>query len=152
MAGRKPKPTQLKVIQGTARSDRQVKNEPKPTGDLKDYPDHFSPEHIEIWEYAIENAPKGLLKMLDRAQLEIWVNAYVLYRDAINKVNLTGQVVKAPSGYAMPSPYLTNANKLALTMMKAASEMGFTPASRTRISLIDSDDDSCPFEVLKAQG
>jgi len=35
----------------------------------------------------------------------------------------------------MQSPYLAIANKQAQIMTKAATEMGFTPASRSRVSL-----------------
>lgn len=44
--------------------------------------------------------------------------------------------MKAPNtGVPMQSPYLAIANKQAQIMTKAAVEMGFTPASRSRISV-----------------
>jgi phage terminase small subunit len=43
-------------------------------------------------------------------------------------------MVKSPSGYPIQSPYVSIANRQAEIMMRIASEFGFTPASRSRIS------------------
>ena len=46
-----------------------------------------------------------------------------------------GAMVKSPTGYPIQSPYLAIANRQAELMMRIASEFGFTPASRSRISV-----------------
>jgi P27 family predicted phage terminase small subunit len=46
-----------------------------------------------------------------------------------------GTMVKSPSGYPIQSPYVAIANRQAEIMMRIASEFGFTPASRSRISM-----------------
>jgi hypothetical protein len=43
-------------------------------------------------------------------------------------------MVKSPTGYPIQSPYLAIANRQADLMVRVASEFGFTPASRSRIS------------------
>lgn len=43
-------------------------------------------------------------------------------------------MIKAPSGFPVQSPYLSIANRQTEFMMRIASEFGFTPASRSRIS------------------
>jgi len=48
-----------------------------------------------------------------------------------------GTMIKSPSGYPVQSPYLAIANRQAEIMMRIASEFGFTPASRSRISVPD---------------
>jgi P27 family predicted phage terminase small subunit len=148
MAGRKPKPTALKLIQGTLRKDRANMREPKPSGDLLEPPTYFSTEQSEVWNYAIANAPKGLLKRLDISILEIWVTAYVTYRESALKVKQLGQVIKSPSGYPIVNPYLSNMNKQAGIMMKASAEMGFTPTSRSKIVLAEEAIDDDPWAVL----
>jgi hypothetical protein len=45
-----------------------------------------------------------------------------------------GTMVRSPTGYPIQSPYLAMANRQAELMMRIASEFGFTPASRSRIS------------------
>jgi P27 family predicted phage terminase small subunit len=148
MAGRKPKPTQLKIVQGTYRKDRANVRELKPNGDLTLPPSYFTDEQKEVWSYAIQNAPKGLLKNLDISVLEIWVTSYVNYREASQKVKTLGQVIKSPSGYPIVNPYLGNMNKQATIMLKAASEMGFTPASRSKIVMAEEAIEADPWAVL----
>ena len=133
MAGRKPKPTSLKVVEGTFRKDRANPHEPKPSGDLSEAPEHFTQEQKAVWDYAIANSPLGLLKKLDLSVLEAWVTACVFHREASKKVSTAGQVIKTPAGYPVMNPYMANMNKQAQIMLKAAAEMGFTPASRSRI-------------------
>jgi P27 family predicted phage terminase small subunit len=145
MAGRNPKPTALKLIQGTMRSDRANPAEPKPTGDLIDAPKSLSDSEKLIWDYAIQHAPKGLLKLLDLSTLEVWVTAYAFHREAKEKVKLLGQVIKTPSGYPVVNPYLSNVNKQAQIMLKSAAEMGFTPASRSRIVMAEAIVGENPF-------
>lgn len=152
MAGRKPKPTQLKVLQGTFRKDRGNQREPKPSGDLFDAPKHFNDAQREVWEYAIEHAPRGLLKKLDLSVLEVWVVACVFHREAALKVATTGQVIKTPAGYPVMNPYMANMNKQAQVMLKAASEMGFTPASRSRIVVAEELVGDDPWAKLASEG
>lgn len=152
MAGRKPKPTHLKVVQGNAGKRPLNKREPKPSGDLAEAPEHFSAEQREVWAYAIAHAPKGLLKRLDLSVLEVWVKSFVLYRQAAAEVATNGQVILTPTGYPVVSPWLANMNKQAALMMKAAAEMGFTPASRSRIVLAEEEVGSDPWAMLAAEG
>lgn len=68
--------------------------------------------------------------------LEVWACAADLYRQAQAGLIKTGLLVKAPNtGVPMQSPYLAIANKQAQIMTKAAVEMGFTPASRSRVTM-----------------
>jgi P27 family predicted phage terminase small subunit len=152
MAGRKPKPTHLKIVQGTFRKDRANPREPKPIGELTTAPAHFNDEQREVWDYAIANAPKGLLKKIDLSVLEVWVTACVLHREAAKKVAKTGQVVESPSGYPITNPYMSVMNKQAQIMLKAAAEMGFTPASRSRIVVAEEQIGDDPWAKLASDG
>lgn len=148
MAGRKKKPVELKMIEGTYRKDRDNPLAPKVTGDLVSPPTYFSKAQSDVWKYAIENAPKGLLKKLDISILEIWVTAYVTYRESYAMVQEMGQVINSPSGYPLVNPYLSNMNKQATIMMKAASELGFTPTSRSKVSVEQDNTEQDPWAVI----
>ena len=52
----------------------------------------------------------------------------------MEQIQKYGTMVKSPTGYPIQSPYLAIANRQAELMMRIASEFGFTPASRSRIS------------------
>jgi P27 family predicted phage terminase small subunit len=60
--------------------------------------------------------------------------AYSLWVEATEAIQKYGAMVKSPSGYPIQSPYVSIANRQTEIMMRIASEFGFTPASRSRIS------------------
>ena len=150
MRGRKPKPTDMKVLQGTFRKDRSDEREPKPAGRLRDAPDHLTAEQKEIWNDAIQNAPSGLLKPLDWSVFEVWVVASHTHRVAAEKVQTMGQIVKSPSGYPIVNPFLSSMNKQAAIMIKAASELGFSPTARSRIVIAEEVIQDDPWAKLAA--
>jgi P27 family predicted phage terminase small subunit len=142
MRGRKPVPTTLRELHGNPRKVSMPKFEPKPSGDLSDPPDWLSDGQLENWAYALTHAPAGLLKRIDRGALVAWVVAEDLHRQAAiaqSKVGLLVRVkTKATAGKDDPgvptaSPYINIINQQAKIMLKAASELGFTPVSRPRI-------------------
>jgi len=145
MRGRKPKPTHLRLIEGNRGRRPPPLNEPKPRGNLQTPPGWFTDQQREVWRYAIESAPPGLLKLLDREVLAIWCVASEIYQRAIeaqSRIDAVGGLqllTKTPEGHLVQSPYLPIINKQAAIMLKAASELGFTPSSRTRVSVDPSD-------------
>lgn len=151
MAGRKPKPTQLKLIQGTAKKCRINTREPKPQGDLYEPPEWMSDTEKDGWRYAIEHAPKGLLKRLDQSALVLWVVAEDKFREATQKLNQFGMIVKSPNGLPMPSPYSTELKKYGLLMLRAASELGFTPSARARVVIAGEKEGDDPWAQLAAE-
>lgn len=136
--GRPPVPTHLKIIRGNPGKRKLNKNEPKPIGDLKDAPDYFDQEMRDVWDYAIANAPCGLLKKIDSSVLETWCCAHVLHRRAVVELRKFGLLMKAPNAQIpIQSPYLPVVNKQAFIMLRAVDHLGFSPASRTRIAIGD---------------
>lgn len=149
---RKPLPTALKLVKGTLRKDRSNPHEPRVAEPLShEPPEHLSELQKEVWRYILAHSPNGLLKSLDWAVLEIWVVAYTTYRDAQAAVARRGQVVKTPNDFPVVNPYLSNMNKQAAIMLKAASELGFTPASRSRIVIGQDSVDDDPWTKLAQQ-
>jgi len=134
MRGRKPKPAELKIVQGTFRKDRDNPRKPAAHGYLNEPPEHLNEEQKQIWRQAIEDAPKALLKKIDLSNFEVWVVSYSTYRECQRLLAKTSQVMKTTHGNWITNPILTNMNKQAQLMLKAASEMGFTPASRSRVT------------------
>ena len=81
-----------------------------------------------------ELAKLNLITHLDRGALATYCGAYALWAEAMGQIQKFGTMVKSPTGYPIQSPYLAIANRQAELMMRVASEFGFTPASRSRIS------------------
>lgn len=142
MRGRKPIPTALHEIHGNPSRIALKDREPKLVGDLTDAPTWLSDDQKTGWTYAVTHAPPGVLKRIDRGALVAWVIAEDLHRQAATAQATTGLLVriktKATAGKDDPgvptaSPYLNIINQQAKIMLKAASELGFTPVSRPRI-------------------
>jgi P27 family predicted phage terminase small subunit len=76
----------------------------------------------------------SLPRNLDRGALAAYCGAYAMWAEATEAIQKYGSMVKSPSGYPVQSPYVSIANRQVEIMMRIASEFGFTPASRSRIS------------------
>ena len=142
MRGRKPVPTILRKLHGNPRKVPVPKFEPKPDGDLSAAPDWFNKPQQACWNYALNNAPPGLLKRIDLGVLVVWAVAEDLHRQAAEAQAKVGLLVRIKTratinqddpGVPAASPYINIINQQAKIMLKAASELGFTPVSRPRI-------------------
>lgn len=139
--GRKPTPTALKLVTGNPGKRAINAKEPKPRGNLYDAPEWLNDSQRAAWDYAVECAPLGLLKRIDRSTLTAWVVSEDLHRQAAEKLNSGALLIKTTNGNPIQSPYLGIVNRQAQIMLKAAAEMGFTPASRSRVEVDNVEDD-----------
>lgn len=141
MRGRKATPTPLKVLRMTSRKAEKLMNRQIPTpGNLIDPPEQLSPEQKLEWAYAIENAPKNVLKKIDKSILAGFIISADVYRVAAMELSRMKLLVKTPTQQLpMQNPYLPIMNRQFMLMMRAASELGFTPASRARIESSQKD-------------
>lgn len=141
-SGRKRKPTQLKLIEGRTYGLKDRAGEPIAEGELSEPPNHFNERQREIWSYALEHAPAGLLKCIDGAILTSWCVAQALHEKATEMVNVTPVVIKSQNGTPLQSPWLAILNKQTNIMRSLVSELGFSPAARARMSIgIEEEDD-----------
>ena len=148
-AGRKPKPTWLKVVNGNPGRRRLNGNEPKPVGDLKDPPEWLTDRQKEGWKYALDHAPAHLLKKIDASLLVAWVVAQDVHRQAAEIIAAEGITSSTRDGVKQ-NPAVLALGTQAGVMMKAAAEMGFTPSSRARITIPQEDGPSSFDEFVEA--
>lgn len=155
--GRKPKPTQLKVISGTDRPSRRNDAEPKVAIAMPDAPDHLSAEARAEWDRVCkEMFDAGILSNLDRASLAAYCQAYgrwvqaerALARMAERDGLSHGLMIKTKSGNAIQNPLVGSANKAMSDMVRYAAEFGLTPSARSRIVALDRKEDEDPFTRL----
>ena len=138
MRGRKPVPTTLRILHGNPRRVPLPRHEPKPEGDQSDAPDWLNEGQRASWDYVMANAPPRLLKRIDRGTLVVWVVAEDLHRRAATAQCEQGLLAEAISGKKgrasmIASPYIRIINQQAMIILKAATELGFTPVSRPRV-------------------
>jgi P27 family predicted phage terminase small subunit len=135
MRGRRPKPTRLKLLTGNPGKRPLNEDEPRPEAVIPDCPAELGAVARREWDRLVgELAALRLLTNLDRAALAAYCGAYGMWAEATEAIQKFGTMVKSPTGFPIQSPYVFIANRQAEIMMRIASEFGFAPASRSRIS------------------
>lgn len=137
MRGRKPKPTAIRVLEGNPGKRRWNAAEPVPPEGCPDCPDHLSEDARLEWDrvaYALH--AMGVLTVVDRAALAAYCQAYGRWVEAERKLQLTPALIKLPSGYIQQSPWMSIANKQLEVMGRYMTELGMTPAARSRVEAV----------------
>lgn len=134
-AGRKPKPTHLKVLTNNPGKRPLNKNEPEPDIEIPSPPDFLSNDALIEWGKVTEQLYiLGLLTRIDRSVISAYCQAYGRWAEAERLIGMTGLTYKSPkTGFMMQSPYLAVANKAMEQMCKYAAEFGMTPSARSRV-------------------
>jgi phage terminase small subunit len=99
--GRKPKPESLRALHGYPRQQKKPPPEPKPPGALWEAPDSLLPGQRKSWDYAVRNAPPGILKRIDQSVLRAWCVADDAHRQASAEL---GEVMVEADGKRGPNP------------------------------------------------
>jgi P27 family predicted phage terminase small subunit len=73
----------------------------------------------------------GVITDADRGALLALCREWARYLSAYDKTTML--VVKAPSGYPMPNPYIPIANRALNNCIRLWAELGLTPSSRSRV-------------------
>jgi P27 family predicted phage terminase small subunit len=68
----------------------------------------------------------------DRAALIACCVEWAHYQKAIT--HRLPEIIKAPSGYAMPNPWIAIGNRALAALVKLWAELGLTPSSRSRVT------------------
>ena len=148
MAGRRPLPTALKLIQGNPGKRPINKDEPKPEIKAPTCPPHLSRPAKNEWKRIVPILTNlGIMTKVDRAAIAAYCQSYGRWVEAENKVQERGDVVKTTNGNIVTNPYLSVANRAMDNMRKFLVEFGMTPSSRSRISA-DKKESSSEYDNL----
>lgn len=131
-------PTAIKELKGTLRPCRVKKNEPRPQGELiaTKPPKTLSKRGQELWKYALEQMPPHVITAVDGALFERWCTLQDQFLD-VAKVVQAGNLLDEHGGMSGALRAELQLNSSIITIEK---ELGFTPASRTKISANISSD------------
>lgn len=148
--GRKPTPTALKLLTGTARPSRVNKSEPKPKADNIKMPAGLSTGAKKCWKIvAAQLKEAGVLTNLDSHALAMYCEVFARWQTANENLARFGPVIKAPSGFPVQSPYLTISNKAFDQMKGMLIEFGMTPSSRTKVSTVAPEEEDAASAFMK---
>lgn len=139
MRGRKPKASHLHLVEGTsARHSGRTQDSTAPAAQADrppTCPAHLSATAKAEWKRLVRTLfDAAVLAESDRAILAAYCQAYGRWVEAERKLADTPMLIKLPSGYIQPSPWLGIANKQLEMMARYAAELGLTPVSRGRVS------------------
>ncbi len=119
--------------------NRKAKNElsvqePSQPQLLLTCPSHLSPRAREEWDWIMLELPQHVCILnLDRTMLALYCDATAQYWEATEAIKKTGAVLMTPNGHPMQSPYVGIAHHYSTLLIKLASELGLSPASRRRL-------------------
>lgn len=139
--GRKPKPTALKVFEGNP-GKRAIKSEPKPKAKAPSCPSWLDKDAKAEWKRVCsELVAMGVVTAIDRATLAGYCEAFSRWKQAVQTVQELGQYWvnekfdSAGNHIIMHKrhPAVGIASEALRDMRSMASELGITPASRTRL-------------------
>ena len=158
-AGRKPVPTAIKTLRGTARSDRVLRNEaqfPVP-GRMLRVPSGLTEDGEALWyELGRLLLDAGLFTYGDRIALEMLCMAYGRMKHAMCEMAAKGgEILESSSGNLYQNPWLSVVNKAWDQVKHMLGEFGLTPAERTRVSaLVETEEEdslaSALFNAIEA--
>jgi P27 family predicted phage terminase small subunit len=152
MAGRRPKPTHLKLVTGNPGKRPPPKNEPQPDLAIPNVPHWLSDAGKVEWGRIVHELDKlGLMTNLDAMALAAYCQAVADWQDAEEHIRKFGKVIKSPirtttrtvkgvttteqsGGYPIQSPMVALRNRALDQMHRFLTEFGMTPAARTRVS------------------
>lgn len=159
MQGRKPVPTNLKLIRGNPGKRPLSMDEFRPHAQIPSCPRHLKGEARKEWRRITEELARySMISNVDRGALAmvctLW-GRYVAAEEMIEETAKTapdsfGLFVKSPNNFPIQSPWLTVSNRSIEQYKSFCAEFGLTPAARVRAAPMTSqlplsfDDDGLP--------
>jgi len=157
-AGRKPKPTALKILEGNPGRRPLNKNEPNPPQIASGCPEWLSDKAKEEWARAAPILERlGLLTELDRVAFAGYCQNYGKWVEAEEFLKEKGTTYgyskkdddgKTIAVYITQFPQVAIARKCMEQIIKLCAEFGMTPSSRGRMSLPNEGEENDPLEEL----
>jgi P27 family predicted phage terminase small subunit len=135
--GRKPKPTAMRRAEGNLGKRGYNVDEPLPPNALPECPPHLGVEARAEWDRLAETLCRmGVVTMVDRAALAAYCQSWGRWVEAEEKLRTTPVLLKTATGYVQQLPWLSIANKQLELMGRYMSELGITPAARSRVAAL----------------
>lgn len=139
--GRAPKPTRLKVLEGTFRKDKAPKNEPSPRPVAPKKPSWLTGAGGRLWK---KLAPKllelGLLTEIDGEALAALCLHYHLMTEAAKSIKKEGITTIDERGLPRKHPLLQVLRDNSTAMKGYLLQFGLTPSARSKIDLPELDE------------
>lgn len=150
MAGRTPKPTALKLLQGNPGRRPLNASEPQPDAGPPEMPTGLSEEAEAEWRRILPIlASMRVLTVADSATIAGYCQSFADWIGAQADIREHGRLIEEPITNRMgdvvghrlkKNPAITIASDMKKAMRAYASDLGLSPASRTRVHASPTDD------------
>lgn len=139
--GPAPKPTQLKMLEGSAQHKALCPDEFRPATKAPECPEHLKGEAQREWNrLSAELVRYGMVSEVDRGVLSmictVWAR-YVEAEEAIARIaeasSGSGLLIRSPTGYPVQSPWVGISNRSIELYRSLLQEFGLSPAARSRV-------------------
>lgn len=132
--GRKPIPTELKVLRGT-RADRINQESPTAIQEPPACPEYLDDIARDEWPRIVAELQElGVLSHTDRAAIALYCSAFSTWVRANREIKAGGLTVATAQGTDKTNPAVSIANQAAIQMGRLLVEFGLTPSARSRVS------------------
>lgn len=162
--GRKPVPTDLKIIRGNP--GKRALPDPKIAVKVKaaapEAPDHLTGPALKEWHRMIDALVEiKLMSKFDMAGLAMycqayghWVEAELSFAECVkNDPNPASRGFTILDAHGIPkvNPLFTATGAASRDVMRYCVEFGMTPSSRSRVTATATADDENPFQSFRKQ-
>ena len=133
-AGRKPKPTAIKRLEGNPGKRSLNEREPVPQKKAPKCPLWLEVEAKKEWRRTARQLEElGILTEVDMAAFAGYCQAYARWKEAEEFITQHGTMIRTPNGYLQQVPQVSIAQTNLKRMLKFCEQFGLTPSARSRI-------------------
>ena len=121
MAGRKPKPTALKKLEGNPGKRKLNTKEPVPAKGMPECPKWLLPEAKEEWKRLCQKlSDMGVLTEIDMAAFAAYCQSYARWKEAKEHIDSEGSTFEIDKGYRQQTPWVGIANAIPYQITQAS--------------------------------
>jgi P27 family predicted phage terminase small subunit len=137
-----PKPTPLRVGLGPPPGGNHKLKPPKANRGRPPRPEELSDDAKKEWDRVVPILEEmGILSPLDMAALAGYCHAYAEFNSLQEFLRENGYTETSKNGFSIQRPQVAIMNQAAKFMQDFAKQFGLTPASRSRMTMPEQDDD-----------
>lgn len=156
MAGRKPKPTQLKILTGNPGKRPLPVNEPTPTAGLRKCPKHLKGAAKKFWlEWAPILDGCGISTEADTQAFIYAAEQHGEYVYNSERIAIEGRVIEQVGSMGQitrsQNPHWNMAQQALKNVTRFLTEFGMTPSSRSRVEKTGPKEDPDSLESFRKE-
>ncbi|MGU8073226.1 phage terminase small subunit P27 family [Streptococcus suis] len=138
--GQKPKPTNMKILEGNPGKRPLPTNEVKPKQKAPRCPQWLEDDAKKEWKRMGKILEQmGILTEMDMTAFAGYCQAYARWKEAEEFLTKHGSIIKTPNGYLQQVPQVSISQTNLKIMLKFCEQFGLTPSARNRLATMDSE-------------